>query len=172
MLRSMTLLLFMAAAVTKDMQTYRIPNALLAAGAVNGYFLRFLGDGFSGITDGTAGAALPLVLCAGLFVLSMLGAGDIKLMMVIGIYLGAVPILRVMLYACMIGGGMALVKILGFGLAGQRIAYFLDYFRTLPAKLPDDRTLPYIEMDRLDGRQPWLMHFSVPILLAALFELL
>lgn len=169
MLRSMTLLLFLAAAVTKDMQTYRIPNALLAAGAANGCFLRFYAERWPGILDAAVGAALPLILCAGLFLLSMLGAGDIKLLMAIGVYVGASSILRVMLYACTIGAGFALVKILAYGLVGQRKAYFLDYLRKLSV---DNHIQPYIDMDKLTNQYFWLMHFSIPIFWAVLYELL
>lgn len=169
MLRSMTLLLFLAAAVTKDMQTYKIPNALLATGAANGCFLRFIAEGWPGILDGTAGAVLPLVLCMGLFIFSMIGAGDVKLMMAVGVYVGAGSILRVMLYACGIGAGFALIKVLAYGLAGGRKAYFLDYFRKI---VQEGKIRPYIDMDRLADEKLWLMHFSVPVFLAVLYELL
>lgn len=169
MLKSMTLLLLLAAAVTKDMQTYRIPNALLAAGAANGCILQFYEEGWSGVCDAFAGAVWPFLLCGGLFILSMIGAGDIKLLMVIGIYLGSPSILRVMLYACLIGAAFALVKILGYGLISQRKAYLLHYFSQI-AKPGCIR--PYIDMDSLSDKKVWLMHFSVPILLAAIYEML
>ena len=81
MILQMTLLLFMAAAAVKDYRSYWVPNELILAGALNGYILRFWADGSGGVIDGAAGMVLIFILCAGLFVLSMFGAGDLKLMM-------------------------------------------------------------------------------------------
>ena len=81
MILQMTLLLFMAAAAVKDYRSYWVPNELILAGALNGYILRFWADGSGGVIDGAAGMVLIFILCAGFFVLSMFGAGDLKLMM-------------------------------------------------------------------------------------------
>lgn len=168
MLNAMTLLLFTAAAVTKDRQTCRIPNGLLLAGAINGCFLRFWEEGWSGIGDAAAGCILPLIVCGGLFIFSMVGAGDIKLLMAIGIYTGFPAILRVMLYTCVIGGGLALVKMFHFRMASERIRYMADYFFSLARS---GTIKPYIDMDRLYAGGNWLMHLSVPIMLAVMYEL-
>lgn len=169
MLKSMTLLLFLAAAVTKDMQTYRIPNGLLVAGAVNGCLLRLLAEGWQMLPDIVAGAILPLIIFGGLFALSMIGAADVKLLMAVGIYAGSPSILRIMFYACVIGAGLSLVKLIGYGLVAGRRAYFLGYFRRMAA---DGIVRPYIDMRQLDRHKEWLLHFSVPVLLAVLFELI
>ena len=86
MILQMTLLLFMAAAAVKDYRSYWVPNELILAGALNGYILRFWADGSGGVIDGAAGMVLIFILCAGFFVLSMFGAGDLKLMMAMAVY--------------------------------------------------------------------------------------
>ena len=88
MILQMTLLLFMAAAAVKDYRSYWVPNELILAGALNGYILRFWADGSGGVIDGAAGMVLIFILCAGFFVLSMFGAGDLKLMMAMAVYMG------------------------------------------------------------------------------------
>lgn len=90
MILQMTLLLFMAAAAVKDYRSYWVPNELILAGALNGYILRFWADGSGGVIDGAAGMVLIFILCAGFFVLSMFGAGDLKLMMAMAVYMGPV----------------------------------------------------------------------------------
>lgn len=166
MLKMMTLLLFLAAAVTKDRQTCRIPNGLLAAGAVNGCLLRLYEEGWPGIANAAAGALLPLILCGWLFVLSMLGAGDVKLLMTIGIYLGPSRIWRVLLESFLIGAGMAIVRLAGFHMAAERAAYFLNYFR----RVSGGGWKAYMDMAEPEQGEPWLLHFSVPIMLAVIFE--
>lgn len=167
MLKIMTLLLFMATAVTKDRQTCRIPNVLLAAGAVNGCLLRFYEEGWPGIADGLAGAILPLLLCGWLFVLSMLGAGDVKLLMTVGIYLGPSQIWRVLLESFFIGAGLAMVRLVSFHLASERSAYFLNYLR----RVSGGGLRSYMNMADPEQGKPWLIHFSVPIMLAVIFDI-
>lgn len=164
----MTLLLFMAAAMTKDRQTCRIPNLLLAAGAVNGYILRFFGEGWTGMADAAVGTWIPLILCGWLFALSMLGAGDIKLLMTAGIYLGTSQIVRVCLEAFMIGAGLSLVRLVSFHQVSERVDYFMNYL----CQAVKGRWQPYVDMSIPDQEKPWLIHFSVPILLAVVFEIL
>ena len=85
MLLKMTLLLFTAAAAVKDRQCARIPNALIFVAACNGIFLQVYSNGWSGILKVVLGAAIPLILFGWLFALAMLGAGDLKLLMAVGV---------------------------------------------------------------------------------------
>lgn len=88
MLLKMTLLLFTAAAAVKDRQCARIPNALIFVAACNGIFLQVYSNGWSGILKVVLGVAIPLILFGWLFALAMLGAGDLKLLMAVGVYTG------------------------------------------------------------------------------------
>ena len=97
MILQMTLLLFMAAAAVKDYRSYWVPNELILVGALNGYILRFWADGSGGVIDGAAGMVLIFILCAGFFVLSMFGAGDLKLMMAMAVYMGPGKSVRIMI---------------------------------------------------------------------------
>ncbi len=166
MLKMMTLLLFMATAVAKDRETCRIPNELLAAGAVNGCLLRFYEEGWPGIADAAAGAVIPMFLCGWLFVLSMLGAGDVKLLMTVGIYLGPSQIWRVVPVSFLIGAGMAVVRLVGFHLTAERAVYFWNYFR----RVSGGGLKSYMDMTEPEQGEPWLIHFSVPIMLAVIYE--
>ena len=103
MILQMTLLLFMAAAAVKDYRSYWVPNELILAGALNGYILRFWADGSGGVIDGAAGMVLIFILCAGLFVLSMFGAGDLKLMMAMAVYMGPVKSVRILIVSLVFG---------------------------------------------------------------------
>lgn len=103
MLLKMTLLLFTAAAAVKDRQCARIPNALIFVAACNGVFLQVYSNGWSGILKVVLGAAIPLILFGWLFALAMLGAGDLKLLMAVGVYTGPYGIVKVLLLALITG---------------------------------------------------------------------
>lgn len=164
MLRAMTLLLFLSTAAVKDKQDFRIPNGLILAGAVNGWMLSLYDGGAKGAVMAAAGALLPLFLCGWLFALSMLGAGDIKLLMAVGVYLGPADILRVMQGAFAIGAGLALAKLSDRPLAAERISWFADYIRQIKGGV----VRPYVDMARPASGKGWQLHFSLPILLAVI----
>lgn len=124
MLLKMTLLLFTAAAAVKDRQCARIPNALIFVAACNGVFLQVYSNGWSGILKVVLGAAIPLILFGWLFALAMLGAGDLKLLMAVGVYTGPYGIVKVLLLALISGAVLALAKILKYGLFKERMIYF------------------------------------------------
>ena len=124
MILQMTLLLFMAAAAVKDYRSYWVPNELILAGALNGYILRFWADGSGGVIDGAAGMVLIFILCAGFFVLSMFGAGDLKLMMAMAVYMGPVKSVRILIVSLVFGAVISLLKMLKYDICSiMRSAY-------------------------------------------------
>ena len=142
MILQMTLLLFMAAAAVKDYRSYWVPNELILAGALNGYILRFWADGSGGVIDGAAGMVLIFILCAGFFVLSMFGAGDLKLMMAMAVYMGPVKSVRILIVSLVFGA--------------QRIQRH--------------GAEPYMDMSHLQGREHCIIPFAVPLFLALAAE--
>ncbi|MFR6156076.1 MAG: prepilin peptidase [Coprococcus sp.] len=125
MILQMTLLLFMAAAAVKDYRSYWVPNELILAGALNGYILRFWADGSGGVIDGAAGMVLIFILCAGFFVLSMFGAGDLKLMMAMAVYMGPVKSVRILIVSLVFGAVISLLKMLKYDICRERFRYLL-----------------------------------------------
>jgi Na+-transporting methylmalonyl-CoA/oxaloacetate decarboxylase gamma subunit len=99
----------------------------------------------------------------------MIGAGDIKLLMVVGSYLGSSSMLRVMGISCVIAAVLSFMKVLVYGIGRKRKRYFLDYCRQVSVK---GRIIPYIKKEDMDRNACWLFHLSLPILLAVVFELL
>ena len=150
MILQMTLLLFMAAAAVKDYRSYWVPNELILAGALNGYILRFWADGSGGVIDGAAGMVLIFILCAGFFVLSMFGAGDLKLM-IVSLVFGAV---------------ISLLKMLKYDICRERFRYLLHYAQRIQRHGAE----PYMDMSHLQGREHFIIPFAVPLFLALAAE--
>jgi prepilin peptidase CpaA len=103
----LALSLGLAAAVVTDVRSRRIPNWLTGAIAGAGFGLAF---GGGAVTPGQAalGLAAGLLLMLPGHVIGATGAGDVKLMAAIGVFLGPGQVFRAFLYAALAGGAMAL----------------------------------------------------------------
>jgi len=106
-------------AVRFDLKSRRIPNWLVASGALLGIFLHAVvpgGEGFFSPNHGGLGAmaavqgwALGLILLMPMYALRTLGAGDVKLIAAIGAFFGPVPILAITVLSMVCGGVLAIV---------------------------------------------------------------
>lgn len=102
---ALDVLLVMAAVI--DWRTYRLPNWLTMGGTLVAYMLSLTAGGI-GIVDSVVGWAIGLVLMLPLYGLRMTGAGDVKLMAMVGAFLGLPDVLFALLLT-MIAGGIAAV---------------------------------------------------------------
>lgn len=168
MLLQMTLLLFTATAAVQDRKCSRISNALIGVAAANGCFLQIYTNGWSGLFEAVMGAIIPLLLCGWLFVLAMLGAGDLKLLMAVGIYTGIKGITGVIVLAFIGGAVLSLAKLLRYGLIRERFAYLLSYLE----QIKSGKYVPYMDMACPEQNEKWTIRFAVPVFLAVLISLL
>jgi len=114
------LLLFalLGAAVWHDVRARRIPNAVVFPGMLAALVLHVAmpaGQGLFGVTIGglgllqsLAGLALGLALLLPMYALRLMGAGDAKLLAMVGAFVGASQILTVGLVTLVVGGVLAL----------------------------------------------------------------
>ena len=105
-------LLFVAALV--DFYQWRIPNALTFGGALGAFLLSIIepGPATQALLTAAAGLAAGLALMLPLYLLRALGAGDVKLMGMVGAYLGLPHTLGAVLLVFITGGVMALLLVL------------------------------------------------------------
>jgi prepilin peptidase CpaA len=102
----LTVLLLVAA--WHDIKSHRIPNLLVLAGVLIGFFLRARMEGWSGAADGGQGLAVGLAVLLPFYAMRMLGAGDVKLMAMVGVFLGPWGVLGALLATFLAGGVLAL----------------------------------------------------------------
>ena len=108
-----------AVALWHDVRSRRIPNQLIVLGSIAGFLLHLLlppGSGlFSapvgslGILFSLSGFVLGLLLLLPFYALRTLGAGDVKLMALVGAFIGPYAVLGATLLTMLCGGVLALV---------------------------------------------------------------
>ena len=161
MIQVLSLLLVVQAAVLCDLDRGRIPNGLILAGLGMGFIWQSVSDGIAGIALFLGGIFLPAAIFGPLYCFRMIGAGDIKLMSVIGAFLGPAECFSCMVCSVLAGGVLALGLVLYHRNLFQRICCFTDYVR-------EDRDTgkwtPYLA--RADERARFC--FSVPVLISVL----
>ncbi|MYN30463.1 A24 family peptidase [Duganella levis] len=108
----------LALAVWSDVRTRRIPNGLVFGGAVLGLALNTLyapGDGLFimpfgglGLLWALAGLGVGLLLLLPMYILRTLGAGDVKLMAMVGAFVGPQAVIGCTVMTLLAGGVLAL----------------------------------------------------------------
>ena len=103
--REAVLAILVIAAMVSDLRTFRIPNWLTFGGAAVGLAL----NAFSGQTlVSLQGLGLGLVMLLPLWIVRVMGAGDVKLMAMVGAFLGYPEIIGATLMAVITGGVLAI----------------------------------------------------------------
>jgi prepilin peptidase CpaA len=96
------------AAMLFDVRSHRIPNWLVLAGLLIGVgFHTFVSSGW-GLSHALKGAAVGFGLFLPLYVLRVMGAGDVKLMSMVGAFLGPASALGAVLTTLLAGGVLAI----------------------------------------------------------------
>lgn len=96
------------AAAWGDIRRHRIPNMLILTGLLLAMLLALWQDGLAALPSAGGGAILGLLVFLPFYLLRTLGAGDVKLMAVVGGFLGPTELLGAILGTFLAGGVMAL----------------------------------------------------------------
>ncbi|KAB3532809.1 A24 family peptidase [Alkaliphilus serpentinus] len=148
-----------------DVKTYKVKNSLTIPFAILGGAINILDHGTKGLVDSVLGILLPIVILFILFVLRMLGAGDIKLFAAIGSILGIKMVFNVMIYSFIAGGIIAFLLILLRKNGLKRIRHFLLYMKLC---LFSRYLLPYEDFEKKDDGK---FKFTIAILMGLLTTL-
>ena len=142
------LLTFALVCAVSDLKTNRIPNPLILCGLAGALLFRLfpffsflcaslvqggspdwpaLGRCFLDLADGCAGGLLPWLFFGVLAALRMIGGGDVKLLSVIGLQLGAAASLTVMWYSLLIAALWSVVLVIRRHNLLTRLQYLYQY---------------------------------------------
>ncbi|MBQ8591559.1 MAG: prepilin peptidase [Lachnospiraceae bacterium] len=156
---------FVVPAVIVDLRTSKIPNAIIVLGYVTGFLYQGICHGYYGIMQGVLGALFPLIVLFPVFVIRGLGAGDLKLLSLAGIFLSLHKSIYCLIFAIFFGGMFAVFKMLYQRNFIERIQYVIQYVREVYAT----GRFPKYNMETTDLKSK--IHMSVPILLSVLLGL-
>jgi prepilin peptidase CpaA len=123
------LLLLLVLAVLNDTVSFRIDNKIILFFLTAGLVTGFARGGIRGLASSAAGALIPFILLFLLYLLKMLGAGDVKLLCAIGAIGGTGIILPAMAYSFLSGGFIAVIIMLVRKNAAERTMYFYSYLK-------------------------------------------
>lgn len=116
-LRVGVLLILLAIASVSDYRTFKIPNWLTAGGIVFALIYNtavpfYRDHGFLWALGGLVIGFLAMLPC---YAIRVMGAGDVKLMAMVGAFLGASDVISAILYSLIVGG----IAAIGFALLNK-----------------------------------------------------
>jgi prepilin peptidase CpaA len=130
--RTGVLLALLAAAAVSDYRTYRIPNLLTGGGIAFALVYNIVSPPWhADWTFGPAGMLLGFGAMLPLYALRALGAGDVKLMAMVGAFLGAGATVEALLFSIVTGGIAALAFSLRKRVTGSMLANTTTIMRGL-----------------------------------------
>ncbi|MDO6460723.1 prepilin peptidase [Granulosicoccaceae sp. 1_MG-2023] len=102
------MLVLLWASVT-DIVSHRISNRLVLFGLLSGFAFQLGSQGLHGLLYGAGGMLLGFVLFLPFYIAKGMAAGDVKLMAVVGVFLGPEMAIRASLSVLICGGVIALI---------------------------------------------------------------
>jgi prepilin peptidase CpaA len=104
----------LTAAIWHDIRTYRVPNAIVVGGTLAAFALHSLQDGAVaafgvGIAGAAMGFATGFFLFLPFYLIRAAGAGDVKLMAMVGAFLGPLDMIATYVWTCAAGACFAVI---------------------------------------------------------------
>jgi prepilin peptidase CpaA len=162
--RTGVLILLLVAAAVSDYRTRRIPNWLVFSGALYGvvYNTVLPSTPHDTILLPLLGLALGLLLFIPLYILRAMGAGDVKLLAMVGAFLGPGDTFYAALSTMMVGGALALLFVVVKGKARVMFrnlaeAFNLSFLSVTSGQAPS----LYVEPSASAGKLPYGVAIAV-----------
>ena len=140
-------------ATVTDFRSRRIPNWLTLAGFFLGLLLSVLSAGIPGVFSSIAGAVVGIVIFIPVYALGKMGAGDVKLLAMVGAFLGPVNVLWAALFSLMAGGLLAVGWMIYK--AGPRALFYRVMGSVAMARVPGQSVNPNNDYSPLKAKMPF-----------------
>lgn len=153
-------------AVITDVKCYKVKNQMIIVSLIGGTAFNISSIANHDLLINILGLFAPFILLMPLYVLKMLGAGDIKLFCSIGLLLGIKDVLYSIMYSYLFGLVLAVFIMLS---RDNFAARFKRLFIYLKCSILTMSILPYDDLNiQSDGR----MHFTIPIAMGTIAVIL
>lgn len=160
------LFLLIVLSVRTDYKLYKIKNYIIFPFLVIGIITNLISSQVNGFFDSIFGIIVPVIVLMILFILRMLGAGDIKLFSAIGSIMGLTFVIKTMILSFLAGGVISLILILIRKNGIVRIKYLISYLKLC---IMTFSIQSYTEFDdKSDGAK---FRFSYAIMLGTILNL-
>ena len=116
------LVVLVLTAAASDVRSHKIPNRLIGLGLVMAAVAGCIQDGGTGLLVAGAGFVVGLAVWLPMYLLRTLGAGDVKLMAMVGAFLGPMAVLSATLLTFLAGGVLALAYAVSKGSLGRLLS--------------------------------------------------
>ena len=151
-------------AVIWDFRTRRIPNAIIVAGMLLGVSWQWCARGIPGLKEFLGVTLGTFLLLAVLHYFRMLGAGDVKLLMITGGFLGFHDNLICIFFSFLIAAVFSIAVLFKHRILKRRLQYLIQYiFKRIKTRTWE----PYIKKGQEEDEQAYL-HFSLFVFLGLL----
>ena len=115
------LLILLVVAAYFDIKSRRIPNQLVLAGLIASFVLQINLNGFEGFKAWGSGLLVGFGLFLPFYLLRAMGAGDVKLMAMVGAFIGPLYVLGAALVTLVVGGILAIAMAMYSGALVQAV---------------------------------------------------
>lgn len=170
-----SLLLALAIATIADLRVRRVPNTLIFTGIIAATGINILSDlgyggveplgGATSITHIISGIAIGFIALFPLYALRAMGAGDVKLMMMVGAFLGPLQTLGVVVLTFAAGGVLAIAMAL-WQRSFRQLVFNLRFMLTTSAISAAGGMSPKFEpLQQTAGRMPYAVAIAAGTLL-------
>jgi len=124
------LVMLLLMSLISDVKTRKIKNLIVFPFMLMGILIGLCETGAMGALNSICGIILPILILFPLFVLQMLGAGDIKCFSAIGAIMGAGFVAESIIYSFIAGGVIAFIIMSINRNALERIKHLLNFIKT------------------------------------------
>lgn len=118
--------------VFMDWRYYRIPNLCIVTGIAAGLIMTYLSYSFGGLLQAIGVACVCFIVFYPFYLIGALGAGDVKLFVMMGCYstqMGVDGFIHYMLVTMVIAAAISIVKMIVYAESRERLRYLVIYLR-------------------------------------------
>lgn len=151
---------FLLMAMVMDICCYRVKNIMIIWGFLIGTGILIYEDGIKALAGGILSLLVLFIGFIPVFALQVIGAADVKLFLLLGLFTGIRPALYCITISFLIGAIYSLIQMLYYKNLFQRLSYFYEYFK---AALSTNQFQPY---HKQQPDQKAVIHFTIPIFIS------